>query len=74
MAMVWFWVEYLRVGSSGFRFGDDFSPTVLGFGAPKPTGSISGLVFHPCIPNGYLFEIKTHVLYYTNNNFIYLDY
>ena len=25
-------------GSRGFGFGDDFSPTVFGFGAPKPIG------------------------------------
>ena len=25
-------------GSCGFRFEDDFSPTVFGFGAPKPIG------------------------------------
>ena len=25
-------------GSCGFGFGDDFSPTVFGFGAPKPIG------------------------------------
>ena len=25
-------------GSHGFGFGDDFSPTILGFGAPKPIG------------------------------------
>ena len=25
-------------GPSGFGFGDDFSPTIVGFGAPKPIG------------------------------------
>ena len=40
-------------GSCGFGFGDDFSPTVFGFGAPKPIEFGFGFV-HPWISNGYL--------------------
>ena len=34
-------------GSRGFGFGDDFSPTVFGFGAPKPIGFGFGFGFPP---------------------------
>jgi hypothetical protein len=56
----------MSFGSRGFKFGDDFSPMVFGFGALKPIGFGFGLVFHPWISNGYIrnksFGIKTHVL------------
>ena len=34
-------------GSRGFGFGDDFSPTVFGFRAPKPIGFCFGFGFPP---------------------------
>jgi hypothetical protein len=40
-------------GSCEFGFGDGFSPTVFGFGFGLVLGSVSGLVFHPWISNGY---------------------
>ena len=46
---VWISVGF---GSSGFGFGDDFSSTVFGFGPRNLSGSVSGLIFHPWIPNG----------------------
>ena len=40
------WI-FVGFGSCGFGFGDDFSPTVFGFGPRNQSGSVSGLVFHP---------------------------
>ena len=40
-------------GFCGFGFGDGFSPMVFGFGPRNQSGSVSGLVFHPWISNGY---------------------
>ena len=34
-------------GSRGFGFGDDFTPMVFGFGAPKPIGFGFGFGFSP---------------------------
>ena len=34
-------------GSRGFGFGDDFSPTIFGFGPPKPIGFGFGFDFPP---------------------------
>jgi hypothetical protein len=39
-------------GSSRFRFGFNFTPTVFGFGDPRLIGF--GFVFHPWMPNGSL--------------------
>ena len=49
-------------GSHGFRFGDDFSPTVFGFGPPKPIGFGFSFGFPPVDIRNKSFRIKTHVL------------
>jgi hypothetical protein len=52
-------------GSSGFGFGDDFSPTVLGFGAPKPIGFGFRFGFSP---------VDTQWIYVWNKNSCFIVY
>jgi hypothetical protein len=54
------WIS-VGFGSCGFRFGDDFSPTVFGFRAPKAIGFSFGFGFPPVDIRNKSFGIKTHV-------------
>jgi hypothetical protein len=54
--------------SNGFRFGEDFSPTVFEFGAPKSIGFSFGFGFSPVdtqwIPEINHLELKIMFIIY----------